>query len=492
LTDNPGGGHDCFEEFTAMSKSSKILLIAAGTLAGIMVLMATVAALVLRVNAKPRVEAIASQALGMEVHVSGRLAIGFLPDLHVALADVHLRERGAEVASAGEVDLGIELMPLLRKELRADRIELKRLTIAIERDRDGKLNVNPLSEANGSLPALAVAKVLVSDATLAYADKQSGKGFEAAGCNLGVSRLQLSPGENSDLLKNLSVAAQLACGQIRTTDFTASDLRLSVDGQNGVFHFDAVRVQLFGGRGSGDIRADFTGSVPIYQVRYRLTQFRLEEFFKNLAPKSIGKGSMDFSATLSLHGRTMTTAALAPTVAGVASLRGDNLTLAIGDLDEKLSRYESSQSFNLVDVGALFFAGPLGLAVTKGYNFARIFQGAAGTTTIRTLVSEWQVEHGLAQARDVAMATQKNRIALKGGLDFVSGRYDEVVVAVIDAKGCAKVQQKVHGPFMNPVVEKPNVLGALTGPTRTLLRQARSLLGGKCDVFYAGSVAPSN
>ena len=59
------------------------------------VLLATVAALVLRLNAKPRVEAIASEALGMEVHVGGRLAIRFLPGLHVALADVHLRQRGA-------------------------------------------------------------------------------------------------------------------------------------------------------------------------------------------------------------------------------------------------------------------------------------------------------------------------------------------------------------------------------------------------------------
>ena len=88
------------------------------------------------------------------------------------------------------------------------------------------------------------------------------------------------------------------------------------------------------------------------------------------------------------------------------------------------------------------------------------------------------------------MATQENRVALKGGLDFVSGQYDEVTVAVIDAKGCVKVQQKVHGPFMDPVVEKPNVLGTLSGPTRTLFRQAESLFGAKCDVFYAGSVAP--
>jgi len=471
------------------TKSSRIILIAVSALAATVVLLAAVAAFVLRLSAKPRVEAIASEALGMQVQVGGRLAIGFLPRLHVALVDVHLRQRGAEVASVGEVDLGIELLPLLHKELRTDRIGLKRLTLAIERDHDGRLNSDAWSEAHGKLPPLEVARVSASDATLAYADKQSGKRFEATGCNLDASRLRLAAGERSDWLKNLSLVAKLVCGQIRTKDSAASDLRLSVDAQGGILHFDPVTMELFGGHGSGTVRADFTRPVPIYQVRYRLTQFRLEEFFKILSPKSIGEGSMDFSATLSLRGKT--TDAQLPTAAGVVSLRGDNLKLAIGDLDEKLSRYESSQSFNLIDVGAFFFAGPLGLAVTKGYNFARIFQGAEGTTTIRTLVSEWQVEHGVAQATDVAMATRANRIAVQGGLDFVSGRYDELTVAVIDTKGCARVQQKVHGPFMNPVVEKPSVLGTLTGPTRALLRQARSLMGGKCTVFYTGSVAPS-
>jgi uncharacterized protein involved in outer membrane biogenesis len=469
-------------------RSSKIILIVVSALAATVVLLATVAALVLRVNARPRVEAMASEALGMEVRVGGRLTIGFLPGLHLALADVHLSQRGAEVASAAEADLGIELLPLLHKELRTDRIKLKRLTISIERGHDGKLNTDALSDANGRLPPLDVARVSVSDATLVYTDKQFGKRYEARGCTLDVSRLQLAPGARSELLKHLSLGAKLACEQFRTRDSAASDLRLSVDGQGGIFRFDPVTMQLFGGQGSGTVRADFTGTIPIYQVRYRLTQFRLEEFFKVLSPKSIGTGAMDFSATLSLRGKT--TDAQVPSAAGVVSLRGENLSLAIGNLDEKLSRYEASQSFNLIDVGAFFFAGPLGLAVTKGYDFARIFQGAEGTTTIRTVVSEWQVEHGVAQARDVAMATRANRIALQGGLDFASGRYDEVTVAVIDANGCVRVQQKVRGPFMNPVVDQPSALGTLTGPTRTLLRHAKSLLGGKCAVFYAGSVAP--
>src|SRR5579862_7921710 len=191
-----------------MSKASKIFLVAAGALLGIVVLFATVAALVLRVNARPRIESLASQALEMEVHVAGPLVIGFFPALHVALMDVHARKRGAEIASAGEVDLVIELLPLLREEIRTDRIELKRLAVAIERDREGNLNVS----GSGTLPAVAVSAVLVSEATLAYTDKQSGKELKAADCDLDVRHLQFSSGESSSLLKRLSVIGKLACG----------------------------------------------------------------------------------------------------------------------------------------------------------------------------------------------------------------------------------------------------------------------------------------
>jgi uncharacterized protein involved in outer membrane biogenesis len=471
-----------------MTKSLKISLLAVSAFAALLVLFASVAAVVLRANAKPRLETIASQALSMEVRIGGPLAIHFVPALHATLTDVHVRHGAVEIASAAEVTLGIEPLPLLHGELRPHQIGLKRLAIAIERDRAGKLDVDAIFAAGGTLPALAVTGLSVSDATFAYTNQQSGEGFDATACNLDLSHLSLSSGRSSELWKNLSFAATIDCRRIRTKDFDASDLKLSINAQSGKYTFSPVTMQLFGGHGSGDLRADLSGSVPMYQVHYRLPQFHLEEFFRNSSPKSIGSGLMDFSATLSLRGSD--TGELVSGVEGEASLHGNNLTLAIGDLDAKLSRYESSQSFNLIDFGAFFFAGPLGLAVTKGYNYARIFEGAEGATAISTLASEWKVEHGVAQATDVAMATQKNRVALRGGLDFVSGRYDHVTVAVIDARGCAIVQQKVDGPFLNPVLEKPNVLGTLTGPARNLLRQARNLLGGKCEVIYTGAVAP--
>ena len=71
-----------------MGKTLKILLFAVCELVGLLVLVAVVVVLFVDVNAyKPRVEASASDALGMEVRVDGRLRIGFFPGLHIILED---------------------------------------------------------------------------------------------------------------------------------------------------------------------------------------------------------------------------------------------------------------------------------------------------------------------------------------------------------------------------------------------------------------------
>ncbi len=304
-----------------------------------------------------------------------------------------------------------------------------------------------------------------------------------------MPRLQLSSRESPDRLKNLSFKAELACGKIRTKNVAASDLKFSAEGKNGVFDLKPVTMRVFGAQGSGSIQADFSDAVPRYHAGFSLPQFRIEEFLKTLAPEKVAEGAMDFSANLSMQGKTVNE--MRQTMEGPISLRGKNLMLNGSDLDQEFSRFKSSQNFNLVDVGAFFFAGPVGLMVTKGYKFASIFQGSGGSSGIRTLVSDWGVERGVAQAQDVAMATNENRIALKGGLDFVKEQFNDVTIALIDAKGCAKVQQKIRGSFEKPVVEQPNILKSLAGPALGLLKRGRDILtGGECEVFYAGSVAP--
>jgi uncharacterized protein involved in outer membrane biogenesis len=471
------------------SRSPRIIILGVIGFVGLLVLVA--AAMFFLVDAKvnrARLEAAASEALGMEVSIGGPLGIGFFPGLLVTIEDVHMRNLGVDIASANEASLEIDLLPLLRNEVRIEKIALKHPRISIERDRDGQFNFEKPAAAGRTLPVLDWPNVSLSDATLVYVDKRFGGRIEAEDCRLDARDLRLSDDKRSNFMQDLSFAAELTCARVRRDDFTVSDLKFSADAKNGVFDLKPVTTRVFGTQGSGSIQADFSKAVPVYHVRYSLPQFPIEEFFKSMSRQKVAAGPMDFSANLSMQGTTEKE--MRQTLKGQISLRGRNLTFSGGDLDREFSRFESSQKFNLVDVGAFFFVGPLGLVVTKGFNFATVLQESSGSSEIGTLVSDWKVERGVAQAQDVAMATKQNRIALQGGLDFVDNRFNDVTVALIDAKGCAKVRQEIRGTFQNPMVEKPSLLESLAGPALRMLKKGSELFGrGQCEVFYAGSVA---
>ncbi len=473
-----------------LPKALKISLFALGGLVGVLLLAALAVMLFVDLDAyKPRVEAAASNALGMNVSIEGGLRIGFIPGLHVTLENVRIRNRGTEIAFVEEAELAIQLLALLQQELRYGDITLNRARISIERGLDGRHNYEKSPEAKKTFHALHLQKISFPELIVAYTDKKSGASIEAKNCNGELSNMR-HPG-GAPFLMRLSLTGQFACNEVREKERLATDLKFSVEATEGVFDFKPVTMRIYGGQGSGNLRMDRSVAVPVLHVSYSLSKFRIEDFFKRLPPGKSVSGLMDFTTSLSMRGRTR--AELRQSANGEMSLSGNNLTLSGMNLDEQLSKYEASQNFNLFDMTAFLFAGPIGLAVTKGFEFSSLAQQAEGGTQIRTVVSKWKVEKGVAQAKDVALATSENRLALQGGLDFVNDEYAEVFVVLLDSNGCAKVRQRIRGPFSKPVVEKPSVLASLAGPALNLLSKARDLLpgsGGKCEVYYNGSVAP--
>ena len=459
-----------------------------GGAAGLLLVIALAAPLFLDINLhKSRVETAASEKLGMDVRIGGRMRMGFFPGFHVSAEDVRiLNEQTEAIASAHRTRLGIDLLPLLRKRFRLSSVDLTQPMLSIQRDSEGRFNVERLKTT--LLGALDGAKVSIADGTLHYADSSSGAAIEATGFDLRVSRLRFVERKSPQFWKRLSMEAEIACDSIRTMDFSVSTVTVSARAKDGIVTLEPVTMNVFGGQVAGSLRGEFARTAPVYDIRCSLPRFRVEEFLKRLSPDGAAAGAMDFTANLTMNGRSRD--ALMRSATGAMSLRGENLTLIGNDLDRTISRFESSQSFNFVDVGALFFAGPLGLAVTKGYNFASLFRGSEESSQIRSLVSDWGIERGVAHAKDVAMATTENRLALTGSLDFVNARFDDVTVAVIDAKGCATVRQVIHGSFAQPVVEKPHILTSLAGPVLKLYRQTRGLFpAAPCEGFYLGSVA---
>jgi uncharacterized protein involved in outer membrane biogenesis len=471
------------------SKLLKRCLYALGVGLGLLMIGGAVAVFSWGRNSKAQVQAAASAALGMQVTIGGELKVRVFPGFGMTLQEVRIRNQGSELATAKEARLGIELLPLLlRRQIRIPVIVLTHVTLAIEQGRDGKFNFEVPPSAGSSRPEVDPTDVSLADVSLVYTDKQNGNEWRAESCDMLSGRLQISAAQAADLINGLAITGAVSCKQIQTRKLTLSDVKLKLAAKHGLFDFRDITMRAYDGRGSGDVHANFTGHVPTYRVHYVLASFRIEEFWKNFSQKKIGAGLMNFSTDLTLSGYTVLE--MTASSVGEASLRGSNLTLATGDLDGELSRYESTQKFSLIDVGAFLVAGPLGLAVTKGYDFARVLDSPGGSSEIPSLASEWQVEHGVAIAKDVAMTTAKNRIALKGALDFVNDRFQDVTVALVDKRGCVRVQQTARGPFSQPDVEKPNVLVSMTGPVHTLVKQAKHLLGGHCEVFYAGSLPP--
>jgi AsmA protein len=438
---------------------------------------------------KPRLEAAVSEALGMDVSIGGQLQIDLFSELLITVEDINIRNRGKDVVSARQARVGVDSKALLKREIRINKIMLNHPGIKIERTADGTFNFAQPEKVEDNLPTLDLAGVFISDGVLFYKDIQSGQELEAEECHVEMNNLLYSGGKVTDLLKSLSFTAQFSCGQIQIKNFTMSDLQFVVEGKNGVFDFNPVTMDIFGAQGSGSIQADFHGEIPHYNLRYSLPGFQIEEFFKLLSPEKVSEGLMDFSINLSTQGKTSKN--MKQALDGKVLLKGNNLILKGSDPDEKIAQFDSIQNFNLVDIGASLIVGPLGLLVTKGYNLFSILEKSKGSSEIRTFVSDWKVERGVAQAEDVAMATNKNRMVLKGQLDFDNEKFNEVTLAVVDAKGCVMVQQKIRGPFENPIIEQPNILRTISGPLRSLFKKGRDFLpGGECEVFYAGSVQP--
>ena len=176
---------------------------------------------------------------------------------------------------------------------------------------------------------------------------------------------------------------------------------------------------------------------------------------------------------------------LVSNMSGTVNLSGEDLLLNGMDADEVIDKFKRSQNFNLVDLGAVLIAGPVGIAVTKGSDFARLLVFNSGkSTNINELVSNWTVSNGIFEIQDAAFTTTKNRIALKGLIGFSENSLD-LNIALLNKKGCSVFSQQVYGNLDSPTMGKVKVVGTVLAPVTNLVDD---VLDKDCDSFYNGIV----
>jgi len=472
-------------------KRKKVLCMAAGVT--VLAVCALVLTLLLNIQVfKPQIEAAASDALGMEVRIKGRLGVALFPGIGISLKEISVRNKGAEVVIAEKMKVGLEFIALIRREVRITRIGFIRPVLSLVRYKNGMFNVEKPGRTPSGRP-IAVEKISVSKGSIVYTDEETGDRIAVKNVDATMRNLSYSWTEGGKLLQSISFAGDISCKALSINTITLTNLAMKTAAGKGTLDINRISMDIFGGTGKGRIHVDGKGPSPHYHVITTLDRFRIEEMIQAFSPGNSPRKSMEgtVSFTADLTARGTSADEVKRSLNGDLSVNGKDLIFSGIDIDVLIPKYERSQNFNLVDVGAYFLAGPFGPVVTKSYNFASLYnESRVGKSSITKLVSIWSVKNGIAEAADVAFATKKYRVAMKGGLNFNNDQFADVTVAVLDKRGCAVYSQKVHGPFREPRTEKISVFKSITGSITNALEDARLFMqGDRCAVFYSGSVA---
>ena len=243
------------------TERKKSLMIAGGVVV-LIVIAAIVAVLLFNINSyKSKIETAASEATGLDVRIKGKMGLSFFP-FGVSAKDIHVANKGGEILSLERLKLRAELMPLLKKQLKVTGCELVKPAVTIVKDAEGKYNFESTEKisAQGRWgTAFSLNEVKLSKGALIYLDKKTGVKTELKEINLAIRDLSVAD-ISGDIIKNVSFTGSFDCKEILQKDLRIENLKAPMKADKGVFSLKPLTMDVFGGKGEGDVTADESAS----------------------------------------------------------------------------------------------------------------------------------------------------------------------------------------------------------------------------------------
>jgi hypothetical protein len=414
----------------------------------------------------------------------------YIEKISISKGDVIYRdEKNEDIITASGVDLAVE-------DVSFDKSAGKTLIQAISFDGTVKadhIKSKDYDVSNVDLRVKARKGVFeldsVSKSHIVIFDEKSKDRIVVNGIDFQLENISIGENANKDLINTLSFDGDVNIKSFKEKDYTISDLSFSTQARKGVFELRSFSTRTLHGQEDDRIIIDLAGKIPAFNIHYTESGLSAEEMLRRLSQEEVLKGKIDLVIDLSMKGKTSVD--MKKTLNGNISVKGENLIFHGLDIDDVISKFERSQQINLLDVGSTFFLGPIGPAITKGSEFAQVYTALQKEkdSEIQKIICSWNIKNGVAEAKDVALTTKKNRIAMVGKLDFVNEKFIDVTMAVLDKKGCAVVSQEMLGSFSKPEIKTMNTIQALMGPVVGVIDSTtKTLLMKKCKVFYTGSL----
>ena len=308
----------------------------------------------------------AEQALGRKVSV-GDVGVTLWGGVGLTLSKFTMSDDPSfstnHFVRAGDLQINVKLLPLLRKDFQVKRLILHKPAIQIIRNREGRFNFSTIGKEKKERlkesqtaeqekeqktpPALLIAMVDVSDGEVHYLDQKAGTDFRANQIDFKVKDFDLNRPFSAELAaamfsekQNFKLQAQI--GPIGShTDF--SDI--PVDGRVDIesLDFGKLKANLPPVRAALPKDMDLSGIVTVKDLRLKGTLKKLSL-----------KGALDGTGAVLNFGKALRKAAGIPLVVSADAQYGNGL-LRLGQTKAKLNTLElaGKGDINLGDVTTL-------------------------------------------------------------------------------------------------------------------------------------------
>ena len=479
---------------TSWSKRRRALVVVLG-LTSLVVLTVLVCVARFDLNSwKSEIEAAASTGARMHVTIQGTLERKRWFPLTVVVHGLQFQNRDEPVVTLDNAECSsLELIPLMRGRLRMGTCKVDGFAIAIVRGADGTFNFQrttprppPTPGAGSAPPALLVSRLIARGGAYTFAERGAPARAEITGISGDLRSFAIGrPPEG--IRRAFSFEGELAWDKLQRDALTLTDMKSKISAAGGHFLLNDVSLTAFGGQGTGTFAADTSERTPRFALSLDVPRCRVEDVLEGLRADRLIGG--DAALTMDVRAEGRNKEELTQTLSGDVSLSGRGLKTHDLDLDKLIKKFDRTRGFNLIDLAAFFLAGPLGPIATKGIDFGRVYQQlGTGEGTLDRLVATWSIDNGVAEAKDCALATKKNRVAFLGKIELVQGVYQDAALAVLDEHGCSRYTEKLSGPVggRQPVAKR--TMNALAGPFVGLYQKIHHAFDRKCDVVYSGSV----
>jgi len=287
-------------------------------------------------------------------------------------------------------------------------------------------------------------------------------------------------------IHNIKHISSVKIQELKIKNYILSDVFFKIKIKDNLIDINPITLDLFGGKLNGKYMINIKGKKPKFKIKQQINNLELSKLFDK--KEIMIKGTVNLLTNISFMG--LKKEDVIKSIKGSKMLYGQNLIYNQYDIDDILSQYEKTQQIDLLDIGAVLLAGPFAGLLTQSVKMGMLKHAVEkkGSTKIKDFSSLWKINNSKAIAKDVAVKTEKNIIALKGEIDLLTKEFKDIQIAALDKQGCARYMQILSGSFStNDINTKENTVEMFLSPLTSIVKGTSKLFEG-CKKFYKGRI----